>query len=219
MQSPILLLFLSIILSSCTGIVRTDDNNTKTQVVKELKFEQKGDHSCGMYCGTCHYPWTDVTKIKKLKPCVDSARSVESPNIICIAGCGDIDGVNELINAGVDVHYSDFKGISPLHTSSAGGFTNVVKALIKAGADVNIKTKIGGTPLMGAVFSNNFETVKVLLEAGADVNITTNKGFSALSFADFNAKNLTEKDEVMKIIKLLKDAGAKPSKTFIRLIW
>merc|ERR1711879_198097 len=79
------------------------------------------------------------------------------------AACfGDIDGVKELINKGVNVNSQhDINGWTALHWAAKRNHLNIVTLLCNHGADKNIKTNKGELP--AALTSEG--VIKVLLSA------------------------------------------------------
>ena len=69
---------------------------------------------------------------------------------------GNIDRVNELIDAGVDVNRVNEILRTPLEIAIRNNKTEVALALIEAGADVNKSLSISGiAPLHEAIINNN----------------------------------------------------------------
>ena len=146
---------------------------------------------------------------------------------------GNLQGVNVMINNGVDVNIKNKDDVTALMAASLKGHTEIVKLLLNKGAEVNLKSKGGWTALIIASQAGYTEIVKLLLDKGAEVNAKNKDGVTALMLAsskghaeivklllnkgaDVNAKN---KDGVtalrvatqagnQKIIELLKNAGA-----------
>ena len=91
-------------------------------------------------------------------------------------------------------------GQTALFLASFRPETEVVEIIIKAGADVNAKDNHGYTALMAAASTGRTETAKALIGAKADVNARDENNKTALDWA---------KNHNVKMIKLLKSAGAK----------
>ena len=58
---------------------------------------------------------------------------------------GDLDGIKELLDSGVDVNFRDIDDRTALHVAACQGFSNVVKLLIENEAQVDPKDRWGST--------------------------------------------------------------------------
>ena len=92
---------------------------------------------------------------------------------------GDLDAVQQHIEAGSDLDKKDAYGSSPLIIAAMFDKADVVKALIKAGADMAISNNEGSTPLHIAAFFGRPGIVEVLLDKGADKYVRNNDGATA----------------------------------------
>ncbi|XP_077294223.1 transient receptor potential channel pyrexia-like [Arctopsyche grandis] len=75
-----------------------------------------------------------------------------------------------MLQAGVDIHFSDDEGLSAVHISSFVGCLTCTNFLISKGADVNMVTKCF-SPLHCAAFGNQPEIAKLLINNGASVSL------------------------------------------------
>ena len=117
----------------------------------------------------------------------------------------DITEIRRLIAVRADVNVINKKGVTPLWEASWNGHTEVVKLLLDAGAYVNIAdTIIGITPLCMASFEGHYEVVKLLLDAKADVNIK-----AEIEGKEYTALSAAKEEDHTRIVKLLKEYGAK----------
>ncbi|XP_027105645.1 serine/threonine-protein kinase 12 isoform X1 [Coffea arabica] len=80
---------------------------------------------------------------------------------------GDLDGIKELLDSGVDVNFRDIDDRTALHVAACQGFSNVVKLLIENEAQVDPKDRWGSTPLSDAIHYKNHDVVKLLEKHGA----------------------------------------------------
>jgi ankyrin repeat protein len=120
---------------------------------------------------------------------------------------GQVEAVQILVTAGVDVDEHLDNGLTALMLMAILGQTDAVHVLLDAGADVNaVASADGSTALIFAVYGGTTEIVSTLIEAGANVDMVdtgtgSGDGRTALSYAK-------EKDHA-EIIDVLKQAGAK----------
>jgi ankyrin repeat protein len=96
--------------------------------------------------------------------------SINSPAekaLLEAAGVGDLNRVEEAIQAGVYVNVRDFdRGATPLVVATMNNHVNVVKKLVRAGADVNAKDG-GGSVLYYACLNGYEDLIGYLHSAGA----------------------------------------------------
>lgn len=103
--------------------------------------------------------------------------------MIVTSSRGDIRGVQELLQQGMDIESTDVVGNTPLIFAARYGRNDEVRFLIERGADVNARSRTGGTPLREAVNKMDAETVRLLLDAGAEVDVKDSEGETALFYA------------------------------------
>ena len=97
---------------------------------------------------------------------------------------GNIDAVNELLNAGADPTIKDGLGATWIHHAVGEGCSKeFLQAIIDHGADVNAANKKNITALMLACKKGNEGSINILLNAGADPNIADNDGYTCLHYA------------------------------------
>lgn len=82
----------------------------------------------------------------------------------------DVELVDALIAAGVDVDAANDYGVTPLLEAAKIGNADVVGRLLDAGAEVDLPGGDGETPLMVLARGNHVDAARLLLEHGADPN-------------------------------------------------
>jgi ankyrin repeat protein len=120
---------------------------------------------------------------------------------------GNLEIVNSLIKAGVNVNQATDEGVTPLCIAAKLDRLEIVKSLITAGANVNQATNEGITPLFIASQNNSLEVVKELLNAGANPG-----GFRTSSTDPETPYSITTNPEIKtlimkKIAELKKEKG------------
>lgn len=100
---------------------------------------------------------------------------------------GDVDAVDRLLAAGVDVDSRDRYGQTALMLAARLGHASVVERLIAAGADLNRTAKYRLSALMLAVINGHESVARKLVAAGADTSLTGSgaPGFAGRAAADF----------------------------------
>lgn len=103
-----------------------------------------------------------------------------STDIHTAAFMGNLEAIQEHINAGSDLNAKDSYGSCPLTIAATFNKQEIAKALIDAGADLSSTNNDGSTPLHTAAFLCRIEIVEMLLEKGADKSLVNNYGSTAL---------------------------------------
>jgi fucose 4-O-acetylase-like acetyltransferase len=93
---------------------------------------------------------------------------------------GNLDAIQQHIDAGSNLNEKDAYGSSPLIIAATFDRTDLAEALIDAGADLTITNNEGATPLHIAAFFCRTEIVQALLETGADKTLKNKAGHTAL---------------------------------------
>jgi len=101
------------------------------------------------------------------------------------AQLGDVEVMQELIQAGLDVNaLGGPLNETPLHHATYAGHLEVAKLLLQKGAQVNVTNSIWNeTPIFDVIKGGSVNLVKLLLEYGADKNISNKKGETPASLA------------------------------------
>ncbi|XP_057526085.1 integrin-linked protein kinase 1-like isoform X2 [Amaranthus tricolor] len=96
----------------------------------------------------------------------------EGVRLMFLANEGDLEGITEMLDSGVDVNFKDIDSRTPLHIASCQGLTDVVKLLLERGAEVGPKDRWGSTPLADAIHYKNQDVIKLLEKHGAKYSRT-----------------------------------------------
>lgn len=89
---------------------------------------------------------------------------------------GQNTAIELLLASGLDLHSTEYTGLSALHWALAGGQLETIRLLLKHGASLEVENYYGGTalnqalwwPLNGKPLKNYVAIIEVLLEAGAN---------------------------------------------------
>ncbi|GMN43442.1 hypothetical protein TIFTF001_012643 [Ficus carica] len=80
---------------------------------------------------------------------------------------GDLEGINELLDSGIDVNFRDIDDRTALHVAACQGLNDVVQLLLERGANVDTKDRWGSSPLSDAIHYHNHDVIKTLEKHGA----------------------------------------------------
>ena len=89
------------------------------------------------------------------------------------AAKGDVDAIEEHIDAGADLNELSESGSAPLHFAVSRNRVEIVALLLDADADPDVEDSSQGTPLQLAIAGNKTEIIDLLLEADAFVEAPT----------------------------------------------
>lgn len=85
---------------------------------------------------------------------------------------GNIAGIQQELDNGVDVNIQDRQGYTPLHYASKSGNREAILFLINNRAVVNSRNNMNQTPLLLACCrSRDVESVRILLDNGAEIDV------------------------------------------------
>ncbi len=85
---------------------------------------------------------------------------------------GQFEVARYLVLKGAQVNLPSNNGFNvfPIHSATAGNYTDITRMLIDNGANVNVKQQAGATPLHTAAQNGNLDILILLLEHGAETN-------------------------------------------------
>lgn len=76
--------------------------------------------------------------------------------LMYLANEGDLKGIEELLDDGTDVNFSDIDGRTALHVAACQGRADVVQLLLRRGAEVDLKDRWGSTVILHYPICLNF---------------------------------------------------------------
>ena len=131
------------------------------------------------------------------------------------ARIGAKEGVELILEKGVDVNGRDEYDSTPLHSAAAGGSKEVLELLLSKGATVRARNDRGCTPLHIAAGKGHLEYVDLLLLKGAEVMARDQDGDTPLHLAvpssyevEKQAESITQKTRVVELL-ITKGANVK----------
>ena len=95
--------------------------------------------------------------------------------------------IENLLDEGADIEYSDKYGDTPLIKSIKKCCYGISEFLIERGADINHSDNANQSPLFYASMNSNCKVAKLLLDKGADIETVASGGVTAIFPALYNA--------------------------------
>ncbi|XP_076881002.1 integrin-linked protein kinase 1-like [Bidens hawaiensis] len=92
--------------------------------------------------------------------------------LLFVACKGDVQGVKDLLDDGVDVNSIDLDGRTALHIAACEGHVGVVHLLLSRKANIDARDRWGSTPAADAKHYGHIETYEILKARGAKVSKT-----------------------------------------------
>ncbi|XP_022722877.1 dual specificity protein kinase shkC-like isoform X2 [Durio zibethinus] len=89
--------------------------------------------------------------------------------LLFMACRGDVKGVEDLLNEGVDVNSIDLDGRTALHIAACEGHVEVVKLLLSRKANIDARDRWGSTAAADAKYYGNVDVYNILKARGAKV--------------------------------------------------
>ncbi|XP_065860829.1 integrin-linked protein kinase 1-like isoform X1 [Euphorbia lathyris] len=89
--------------------------------------------------------------------------------LLFMASTGEVKGVDDLLNEGIDVNSIDLDGRTALHIAACEGHVDVVKLLLSRRANMDARDRWGSTACADAKYYGNIEVYNILKARGARV--------------------------------------------------
>jgi hypothetical protein len=119
---------------------------------------------------------------------------------------GGTDAVVELLDAGLDPHVRDGRGMTLLHMLLAFDHRVLLPRLLDAGLDINAIDKEQRTPLhVAVVVGHSGDLIRALVDAGADPHLVDQDQMSAIDFIDQVLKYRERSPEFTAAIEYLRE--------------
>lgn len=117
---------------------------------------------------------------------------------------GDVEGVQELLQAGADLNARNRYGQTALMLAAHRGHRAIVQLLLERGPDLNVTAKYGLSALMLAVIAGHVDIARLLARAGADLSL---RGSGAPGFLGKTAYDLAVAGQLAELPAELKPGG------------
>lgn len=127
--------------------------------------------------------WTkNKDKLEYWKSQYENLFLISGARMIAAARVGDVNGINEALNLGVDPNTKDARGYTALVYATENGHNTSVQKLLEVGADPNVilSSIDEWTPLIIASSEGYIDIVRNLLENGADIDFQSSDKETAL---------------------------------------
>lgn len=184
-------LVIAFLLASCASQIKDNKDNKEAQLTEAEKFSR-----------TCfNYIIENKTKqfVQNIDECKNARNLMSLTPLMLAIAKENIDLVEALIAAKVDVNEIDNAGISALVFAANKNNIRIVQLLRRAGARIEIlNNNLSG--LMMAARNSSLELIQVMNPTAKEINIPAEDGWTAIYFA------INRKDE--GIVKYLVDHGA-----------
>ncbi|CAE8718637.1 unnamed protein product [Polarella glacialis] len=126
---------------------------------------------------------------KEEKKCKEQARipnlDCQVPELVRCAGRGDLAGVRQLLDSGMDANIQDDLGVTALHCAAKKGHGEMVRLLLERRAEVDARAMNwkGETPVHYSCKYGHTRVLGLLLRFGANPAIRTQEGRTPLDYA------------------------------------
>eukprot|EP00794_Sanderia_malayensis_P018886 gene18886-20788_t len=116
--------------------------------------------------------------------------------------------LRDSVQKGRDLNVTDHHGATAMHIAAANGYEEVIEFLIDNGAIVDAMDKDGWQPIHAAACWGQDVAIEILFNNGGDLDAKTNEKETPF--------DLTEDEDILEIMKELKESGRKLTKSVKR---
>ncbi|HNF57917.1 MAG TPA: ankyrin repeat domain-containing protein [Leptospiraceae bacterium] len=126
---------------------------------------------------------------------LSEAQILKNERFLKCCKSGNIDGAKDVLNMGIDINYTDTKGLTPLIYAVKNEDIKMLNFLLKLnGIDINKRDnfKLKNPPILYAAQKGNVQVIELLHTHGANLNSASegkNKGNTALLIAAWDGHN------------------------------
>ncbi|KAK3021000.1 hypothetical protein RJ639_045465, partial [Escallonia herrerae] len=137
------------------------------------KFSFKRQNSLDPRCNNIRFSFgrqssLDPIRRSPVKDDLTVPENLDSTMQLLFLACrGDVEGVQDLIDDGVDVNSIDLDGRTALHIAACEGHVEVVKLLLSRRANIDARDRWGSTAAADAKYYGNIEVYNILKARGA----------------------------------------------------
>lgn len=114
---------------------------------------------------------------------INARGNYQDTALILASRKGELNVVQELIDAGVEINLRNMDGTNALWAACVADSFAIVDLLLQRGADIDNQNDNGATVLMYAASNKRTHWVDYLLGAGADIRLRSLDDYSALDLA------------------------------------
>lgn len=116
--------------------------------------------------------------------------------------------LRDCVQKGRDLDIKDDLGATAMHIAAANGYEEVIEYLLDNGAIIDVKDKDGWQPIHAAACWGQDLSIEILYNHGADLDARTDNNETPF--------DVTEDDDLLEIMKELKESGRKIAKSVKR---
>lgn len=143
-----------------------------TGSLKNVKLSFKRQNSLDPRVKTLRFSFGRQSSLDPIRRSGENELSVpenldSTMQLLFMASRGDVEGVLELLDGGVDVNSIDLDGRTALHIAACEGHNHVVEMLLSRKANIDARDRWGSTAAADAKYYGNVEVYNILKARGA----------------------------------------------------